>query len=91
MKYVGHLLKRYLTISHYFCSLAPRVNCVLIGYFVQVALHKLHKPPVDQKGFNNCRYGRIVSNWEPQRNCAKSSTIALCTETHSLSEENSLC
>ena len=46
-----------------------RAKCVLIGSFVLVAV--LHTPPVDQKGFNNCRYGRIVSNWEPQSNCAK--------------------
>ena len=37
MKYPGHLLKRYPTISHYFCSAAARVKCVLIGCFVQVA------------------------------------------------------
>ena len=40
MKYPGHLLKRYPTISHYFCSAAARVKCVLIGCFVQVALDK---------------------------------------------------
>ena len=37
MKYPGHLLKRYPTISHYFCSAAARVKFVLIGCFVQVA------------------------------------------------------
>ena len=54
-----------------------RAKCVLIGYFVQVAA--MHKPPVDQKGFNNCRYGRIVSNWEPQSNCAKALYVDNCT------------